>query len=593
MSQPSKRSPACRAGRVAAAGETHLRSYAVGAVPLINRFLQRLQLPEILARHLPAEDERTKVPTPTGILLLVRNVLLSREPIYGVGEWASSYAPDLFGLSERQLPALNDDRLGRALGGLFATLSPELILDVVRQAVNEFDLRLDELHNDSTSVSFYGNYSAAATEGVRRGRATHAITWGHSKDHRPDLKQLLYILTVTDDGGVPVYFTTASGNVNDDRTHTQTWDLLCQLVGRPDFLYVADCKLASAHNLAHMAQRGGRFVTVLPASRREDGEFRRQLFAPGAATHWQHLYDVTQTQKDPQGKERTLVVDRVSVWREESSTSDGYRLLWYHRTRKAEQDRATRQRRTEQALVELAALRKRLAKPKTRFRERAHVDQAVTEILSLRQVARWVKVQIEIKETESYRQTQPGRPSKDTRYVREVQTRFDLSVEIDAAQLEREALGDGVFPLLTNDRQLNAEAVVRAYKRQPVIEKRFSQLKTDFAVAPVYLKDVSRIQGLLGVYFLALLVQTLLERELRQAMKARHLEHLPLYAEERPCRWPTARKLFDLFDSIQRHELTVAQTPRERLITELSPLQRKILSLLGIPAETYGQPTDP
>ena len=59
MSQPAHRSPACRAGQVAAAGETHLRTYAVGAVPIINRFLQRLQLAEILARHLPAEDGAT------------------------------------------------------------------------------------------------------------------------------------------------------------------------------------------------------------------------------------------------------------------------------------------------------------------------------------------------------------------------------------------------------------------------------------------------------------------------------------------------------------------------------------------------------
>ena len=137
---------------------------------------------------------------------------------------------------------------------------------------------------------------------------------------------------------------------------------------------------------------------------------------------------------------------------------------------------------------------------------------------------------------------------------------------------------------------MNAEAVVRAYQRQPLIEKRFSQFKTDFAVAPVYLKEVSRIQGLLGVYFLALLVQTLMERQLRQAMKERQIEDLPLYAEDRPCRWPTARKVIDLFEPIQRHDLSVAQAARERLITELSPLQRKILSLLEIPAASYGQP---
>ena len=81
-----------------------------------------------------------------------------------------------------------------------------------------------------------------------------------------------------------------------------------------------------------------------------------------------------------------------------------------------------------------------------------------------------------------------------------------------------EHLGDGVFPLITNDRTLTERELLLAYKCQPVIEKRFVQLKTDFAVAPVYLKEVSRIQALLCLYFFVLLVESLLERELRQAM---------------------------------------------------------------------------
>ena len=72
--------------------------------------------------------------------------------------------------------------------------------------------------------------------------------------------------------------------------------------------------------------------------------------------------------------------------------------------------------------------------------------------------------------------------------------------------------------MITNDTQLDAEDILRAYKRQPIIEKRFSQLKTDFVVAPVYLKEVSRIEALLCVYFMVLLLQTLMERELRLAI---------------------------------------------------------------------------
>ena len=147
---------------------------------------------------------------------------------------------------------------------------------------------------------------------------------------------------------------------------------------------------------------------------------------------------------------------------------------------------------------------------------------------------------------------------------------------------------DGVFPLITHDRELDAEALLRAYKRQPIIEKRFSQLKTDFAVAPAYLKSVTRIQGLMAVYFLVLLVQTLLERELRQAMAAATIESLPLYPEGRDCNRPSAAKVLGLFERIQRRQLTLPNREEMVMATELTPLQRKILRLLKISSETYG-----
>src|SRR5664280_3769662 len=80
---------------------------------------------------------------------------------------------------------------------------------VVAHAVRVFGVSLDELHNDSTTITFHGDYENAAEEQTWRGQLRRAITWGHNKDHRPDLKQMLYILTVTRDGAVPVQFRVA------------------------------------------------------------------------------------------------------------------------------------------------------------------------------------------------------------------------------------------------------------------------------------------------------------------------------------------------------------------------------------------------
>jgi transposase len=253
-------------GKHAAADGLQLRSYDVGALPLLNRIVERMQLQRILSEHLPRDDSRTELPTVTALLVLFANLLMAREPVYGVGEWAALFPPDLLGLREQDLSRLHDDRLGRSLDRMFEGIGPTLILAVVRHVIQEFAISLDELHNDSTTVSFYGADDEAGQESEQRGRPTHAITWGHSKARRPDLKQLLYILTITSDGDVPVYFSSASGNTVDDRTHIGNWDLLYELIGHADFLYVADCKLASSENLSHIATRGGRFVTVLPSA---------------------------------------------------------------------------------------------------------------------------------------------------------------------------------------------------------------------------------------------------------------------------------------------------------------------------------------
>jgi hypothetical protein len=84
------------------------------------------------------------------------------------------------------------------------------------------------------------------------------------------------------------------------------------------------------------------------------------------------------------------------------------------------------------------------------------------------------------------------------------------------------------------------------------------------------------------VYFVVLLVESLLERELRRAMERSGIDALPLYPESRPCRRPTARKVIDLFEDVQRHTLTSAAGPPVVFTTELTRLQRKVLRLLGM-----------
>jgi len=100
---------------------------------------------------------------------------------------------------------------------------------------------------------------------------------------------------------------------------------------------------------------------------------------------------------------------------------------------------------------------------------------------------------------------------------------------------------------------------------------------------------VERVDALLGVYYLALLAEALLERELRKAMEREGLESLPMYPEGRDCRCPTTRRLIDIFDPIQRYEIHQTGQAPTVMVTKLTSLRRRLLRLLGIPASSYGQ----
>ncbi len=565
-------------GNLCRRGGKTLTSYGVGALPILNRILERTKLKQFLKRFL-VDDQRCRIAPSVGTLVLVKNYLVSREPIYGVSEWARQCVPALLDLSASQVAALNDDRVGRWLDRLFEADRPSLVLAVTRNVVEEFGFDLSELHNDSTTVAFFGAYEGAATAQYRLGKPTPAITWGYNKDHRPDLKQLLYNLTVTCDGAVPVAFGIENRNVTDDQTHRATWDLLCQLVGGPNFIYVADSKLATNANMTYIVHRGGRFISVLPRTRAEDKIFRAKVMAE--TTEWEPI----ETQVDEFG----MVVDVTSTSKEVATSSEGFRLLWFHSTRKAELDRQSRTNAIRRAFRDLDLLRLKLRSPRTRFREEAQVVKAVAKCLADSGATDWVTVEICPEEREILRQEQPGRPGPNTRYRKESATRFTIRFDVNNPRIEQTERQDGVFPLVTNDRALSVREILAAYKRQAQIEKRFSQLKTQFQIAPVFLKSVHRVVALLTVYYLALLVQALLERELRLAMSKAGLQSLQLYPEERECSAPTTRRIIDLFENVQLHELDSAGTARRTsFTTELSSLQRDLLHLLGVPVSDYG-----
>jgi hypothetical protein len=562
-----------------------LASRRLGALPLIGHFAARMGLHRLLDAWVPADDARVALDPAVVIALVVANLTVEHRPLYALGEWAAAYEPSLLRLGESGAGLLNDDRAGRMLDRLFHADRGSLLTELMVGVIGEFGIGCSRLHNDSTSVSVYGAYKAADGEDVA-GTPAPAITWGHSKDHRPDLKQLVFILTVSGDHAVPVIYRLADGNTSDDQTHIPTWDQLVKLTGGPDFLYVADCKLASEEAMGHIHRGGGRFITVLPRSRKEDSAFRAWMQASQPAG----LGGGRPRARRPERRARPGVVHlrgAVAIRRGIP------RCMGARQQQAAARRRHPRPEDREGREGDRGGPGRTAVLPAHRLRTATAVHAAAEAALADAGASRWVRFSVTKKIEESFKQAGPGRPGPGTGYRRIEKKTFEVTCDVDYDQVGYDAVSDGCWPLITNDRDMPGAGVLAAYRYQPNLERRHHLLKGVQDAAPIWIKTVPRIEAIFLCHFIALLISALIEQQIRMAMKAAEIAKIPIYPELRGCAAPSADRIFEIFAHVARHELRESTGALVQVFEpELTELQLKILELLDIPATAYTKITE-
>jgi len=555
-----------------------LRDEALDALPIIDHVTSLLGLDGLLDTYVPERDQRVLLAPARALSVVMANLALGHAPLYALSEWVCTLDASLLGLAGSEVPLLNDDRVGRALLSLFDADRSTLLNALVLRAVERFNVDCSELHNDSTSIVLHGAYDDAVGL-TRGGKATVVPARGHSKDHRPDLKQLVYILSVTADGAVPVAHRVEHGNTEDSTTHIATWDSLCALFDTRGFLYVADAKLATRENMDHIDSRGGRFVSVLPRTRKEDRAMRDWLVDHEA--NWTEAF----TRPGRHVGDAPNVYETLEApW----PSAEGYRVIWCRSIAKFEHDAETRRARIASGIAAIDGLNQRLASPKTRLKDVVAIEVAARAALEVTSAARWVGFEVQEREEVRLRQESRGRPGTNTRYRRVTRLRHHLRFFVDEDLVARDAKSDGCWPLITNDRDMSEAQLLIAYKRQPNLERRHHQLKSDQFVAPMFLRDPARIEGLMACQFIALLIRALVELLVRRSMAEREITDITIYPEDRPCSAPSAKRILELFKGVTRHHLIDGEG---HLVKTFSPTltakQLQLLDLLGISADRY------
>jgi transposase len=540
----------------------------VDGLPLVYSIMRRMRMRQILSEYIPT-SKQSAIPDVDALLLLVINLAVARDPLYELQQWVDSLELRCLGYEERPDAKFSDDRFGRALDKLYRVDRSSLMTSIVVSAVRAFQLDLSRIHSDCTSVKAFGRIGGKTASGFE-------LLNGYSKDRRPDLRQLVFCLSICEDGAVPVHHKVYPGNCNEDNTHIETWDTLRKIHGGPDFIYVGDGKLCGQDQLKHIVDNGGRAITSLPGNRLEDGQFKNKFHAGPVK---KKLIWRRPKPKDENETEYFHLYEGKYVMRQ-----GGYSIWWFVSSEKRKRDRYCREERLRKADKSLLELRTKINRG--RLKKKREIEKAAAEILKKRHLQHLVRIKVG-KRMERKRVLRRGRSGKPFQYRITNRIYYNLDWENDKVALRQEFRTDGIFPLVSTDPNIRPKEVLKIYKYQPRLEKRFNQLKSVHRAAPLLFKSIHRVEANMFVFFLALMVQAIIERLVRQQIEERKLEPLKLYPEERDAPHPTTSQILKTFDGLSTYRIIQDNCPPEECRDQLNRTHRQVLKLVNISEKDF------
>ena len=442
----------------------------------------------------------------------------------------------------------NRCKLGRSLDKTFSDGCDTLFSEVALAVCQQEGIAQTFTCLDTTRFALTGAYVPETDTQAM------AITYGYSKDHRPDLKQAVLELMVAQDGGVPLMSQSWDGNASDTVVFKERCEaLLMQFAASETPRYLlADAKLyteANAPNLARLP-----FITRIPETLTVTQQVIEQAWAWG---EWQPLKETVKYQRVALGHygmaQRWLVVSSQDAWQRAAQT--------------LAKARAKESAQVQKQLFHLQA---------QRFPSETDARAALETIAQ-----RWRYPQIAQVSLTPHRQyARKGRPTKQT-LQRALQWQIHASVLPAPAKLTRQQQRKACFVLGTTipATALTDAEVVAGYKGQSAVERGFRFLKDPvFFVSSLFVKKPSRLQGLLMGMTLALLVYSVAHCRMRHQLARQH-DTLPNQIGQPGFR-PTLRWVFQLLEGINRVTLSV-QGHVTIVMEGLSALRRKILQLFG------------
>jgi transposase len=522
----------------------------IGAFPVIAEYLKKLGVARIVDELVPWEGN---IPLGTLTEILILNRMLNPKALVRIGEWAGKTGVTrYYGVTAEQL---NDDLLGRALERL-SDYRCQVEAALMMVCIRQFGLDVAHVHFDITVAELYGSYERqTAADGEES--TVPQPAYGRTKSGRKNVKQIQVGLNVTHDGGVPIGHLPLNGNAPESPVHLENLkELRKRLPSNTRLKYVADCKLDTPENLLTVKAGHGQFLCAGVFSPQLQDEFlkRRDQLQPV------DYAPKSQARLPPEKRDKYLACEMQETINGEVNgrkVTSKHRVVFVWSEAKARQEKATRERHVAKIQAEFEAVTRNLNRYSLK-----------TEKVILQRLE---SAKAKYSEGDLFEYTLSGRAG-----------RYRLTWGQNAKAVERWEQLEGAYVLKTDYpiRQYPTASILAEYKSQICVEQRIHYMKGPLAVTPMFLEKPERIAGLLCIVVWALVVLSLMERQVRRSLEGKPM--YGLYPENRPSPAPTGPAILNAFSTLCI-VIVKRDATQDRQLAELTPVQEKLIKLLGIP----------
>jgi transposase len=515
---------------------------------IVAGICQEISLIEKIDAQVKANDRKVSCGRGTQAMILNALGFVGRA-LYLMPDYLHNKPVDLLIDSDLTADDFNDDTLGRCLDDLYAAGVTEVFYQVASQALKVYGIRSRFKHLDSSSFHLHGIYDPDEPE-----REAISITYGYSKDHRPDLKQVVLQLITHHKSAIPVWLEVLSGNSNDKKTFKDTIKAYCKELSSDEQTYVVmdsagytEDTLKEAKDLfwvmrvPEILAQAKQLVKETPFDEMvelEPGYWGKEVTREytGIQQRWLVVFSQAAQSRELKTLEKAQTRDLEKAQKE-----------W----RKLEGQTFNCQEDGEKALEQ--------------FNQKWKYHQATAQAVAVMQYPK------------------RGRPTAEDQ--KEVMGyKLEGSVEEKATAIDEAKGSLGRFIVATNDldsERLPAKAMLENYKDQGVsVERGFRFLKDPlFFAHSLFLKKPERIMALLMIMGLSLLIYALAECKLRQALKEMNAT-IP-DQRRKPTQNPTIRWVFQLFEGLDILLMKQNGQIILRQLLNLRPAQEQVITLLG------------